>query len=220
MARLSNFLYYSVRSPLTRWPIALIFVMIVGECFINTFSAEASVGHSSLVVNSEPSASRGYGAGEVPDESNTPKVNKGPQRSDSKRPSRTKSTSDFVNMSWWWSTYVLAPIAAICLIPFGWYYVLPRLGPVAWKLCLWACTLVGFSAALAVIYIAIISAFDYLGAGVDGTLNSLSESLGELGHQLPTPQGMTALAVVSVCVVVLIWCLPLIYGKIAALSNT
>ena len=81
---------------------------------------------------------------------------------------------------------------------------MPRMGPVAWKVFIWVCTLVGFSATLAIIYLVIIAAFDYLGAGVGGTLNSLSESLGEFSHHLPTPQGLVALTIVLVVFVMLL----------------
>ena len=114
---------------------------------------------------------------------------------------------------------MLAPTAVICLLPFAWCYVLPKLGLVAWKLLIWSCIFVGFSAALTMIYLAIISAFDYLGAGVDGTLNSLSENLGEFSSHMPTPQGLTSSVVVLTTFVILVLCLPLIRDKISTLSN-
>ena len=131
-----------------------------------------------------------------------------------------RGASKIVNTSCWWSTCVLAPVAAICLVPFVWCYVLPKLGMVAWKLFIWVCTLVGFSAAFAIIYLTIIAAFDHIGAGVDGTLNSLSESLGEFSNHLPTPQGLVALTIVLVVFVILLWCLPLTCDKLSALSKT
>ena len=115
---------------------------------------------------------------------------------------------------------MLAPVAVICLIPFAWCYLLPRLGVVAWKVFIWSCTLEGFSAALAMIYLAVISAFDYLGAGVDGTLSSLSENLGAFSRHLSTPQGLAASTTVLVVFVILVLSLPLIRDKVSALSNT
>ena len=115
---------------------------------------------------------------------------------------------------------MLGPVAAICLVPFVWCYVLPKLGPAAWKGFIWVCTLVGFSAALAIIYLAIIAAFNYLGTGVDVTLKSLADSLGEVSHNLPTPQGLVALTIVLVVFVILLWCLPLICGQLSALTKT
>ena len=196
MVRPSNPSYHNDQLSLNRSRVALVVALYFGICSCGVSSARIPYGHSSLTASQATLISRGDDTGDVPSTVEPPKTTQEPQNYDGKRSSRVKNTSEFVNTSWWWSICVLALVAAICLIPFAWCYVLPKLGPVAWKLFIWVCTSVGFSAALAIIYLAVVATSDYLGAGVGGTLSSLSESLGEFSHHLPTPQGLAALTII------------------------
>ena len=191
-----------------------------GASSSGALSTKIPPGGSALTPLSEALPSEGNDTGEAPPRAGPPEIIPEPQKHDDHKPSRARNTSEVASTSWWWSTCVLGPIVVICLVPFVWCYVLPKLGLAGWEVFVGGCTLVGVSAALAVIYLVIIATFDYLGVGVGGTLKSLPQRLGEFSHHLPTPLGMAALTLTLMVLAILLWCLPLICHKLSALSKT
>ena len=220
MVQLPNFSERNVKSPLSRFQVALVIFVYLGISSCGVSSAKIPLEQPSLTPLLETLISKGNDTEDALSMGESFKIIPDPQKPGGQRSPRVGGTSGLSNTSWWWSICVLGPVAAICLVPFVWYYVLPKLRPVAWNVFMWGCTLVGFSAALAIIYLAVIAAFDYLGTGVDVTVNSLSDGLGEFSQNLPTPQGLAALTTLLIVFVVLLWCLPLVCNKLSALTKT
>ena len=145
MAQLPNASYHGAKFPFNRFRVALMVIVYFGVCSCDVLSTKIPSGGSPPTPLPETLTSRGNNTGWAPSTVEHPGKIPEPQKHDDKKSSRVKNTSEFVSTSWWWSTCVLGPTAAICLVPFIWCYVLPKLGPAVWKVFICACTLVAVS---------------------------------------------------------------------------